>query len=143
MEEERSQKKNKNKKNSNLHSSILHSSFIHSFSSSFVLLRSLLFTFSSSSTLLLPQIQANPKDEVLFSNRSAAKLKGGDAAGAAEDAATSLSLNDSYWKAYSRLGDALFVMTNYQDALEAYLRFPFFHSFLLSFPSLLISFILH
>lgn len=65
-------------------------------------------------------IALDPKNHVLFSNRSAAHAKAGNYATALEDAEHTVSLNPSWSKGYSRKGSALAYLGRYDEAIAAY-----------------------
>lgn len=67
-------------------------------------------------------IDLDPKNHVLFSNRSAAHAKASNYAAALEDANKTVSLNPSWSKGYSRKGSALAYLGKYEDAIAAYER---------------------
>lgn len=62
----------------------------------------------------------DPKNHVLFSNRSAAHAKAGNYAAALEDANTTVSLNPTWSKGYSRKGSALAYLGKYEEAIAVY-----------------------
>lgn len=62
----------------------------------------------------------DPKNHVLFSNRSAAHAKAGNYAAALEDANQTVSLNSTWSKGYSRKGSALAYLGKYEEAIAAY-----------------------
>ncbi|KAJ2950290.1 hypothetical protein O0L34_g11655 [Tuta absoluta] len=65
-------------------------------------------------------IALDPKNHVLFSNRSAAHAKAGNYAAALEDAEKTVSLNSTWSKGYSRKGSALAYLGRYDEAIAAY-----------------------
>lgn len=65
-------------------------------------------------------INLDPKNHVLFSNRSAAYVKAGKYESALEDANQTISLNPTWTKGYSRKGSALACMEKYVEAFEVY-----------------------
>lgn len=65
-------------------------------------------------------IQLDPKNHVLYSNRSAAYAKAGKYESALEDANQTIGLNPSWPKGYSRKGSALSYMQRYTEAFEVY-----------------------
>lgn len=65
-------------------------------------------------------IEANPNNEIYFSNRSAAYSSLRECNKAVEDARKAIDLNPSYSKAYSRLGLALYSLGDAQGAMKAY-----------------------
>ncbi|XP_038214917.1 stress-induced-phosphoprotein 1 [Zerene cesonia] len=65
-------------------------------------------------------INFDPKNHVLFSNRSAAHAKAGNYSAALEDANKCVSLNPSWSKGYSRKGSALAYLGMHKEAIEAY-----------------------
>ncbi|XP_049868343.1 stress-induced-phosphoprotein 1 [Pectinophora gossypiella] len=65
-------------------------------------------------------INLDPKNHVLFSNRSAAHAKAGNYPAALEDAEKTVSLNPSWSKGYSRKGSALAYLGRYDEAIAAY-----------------------
>ncbi|KAJ0175854.1 hypothetical protein K1T71_009013 [Dendrolimus kikuchii] len=65
-------------------------------------------------------IVLDPKNHVLYSNRSAAHAKAGNYATALEDAEHTISLNPSWSKGYSRKGSALAYLGRYEEAIAAY-----------------------
>lgn len=65
-------------------------------------------------------IALDPKNHVLYSNRSAAHAKAGNYATALEDAEHTISLNPSWSKGYSRKGSALAYLGRYDEAIAAY-----------------------
>ncbi|KAL0831627.1 hypothetical protein ABMA28_002401 [Loxostege sticticalis] len=65
-------------------------------------------------------IALDPKNHVLFSNRSAAHAKNGNYAAALEDADKTVSINPSWSKGYSRKGSALAYLGRYEEAISAY-----------------------
>lgn len=62
----------------------------------------------------------DPKNHVLYSNRSAAHAKAGNYAAALEDANKTVSLNPAWSKGYSRKGSALAYLGKYEEALASY-----------------------
>lgn len=62
----------------------------------------------------------DPKNHVLFSNRSAAHAKAGNYASALEDANKTVALNSTWSKGYSRKGSALAYLGKYEEAVAAY-----------------------
>jgi L1 cell adhesion molecule like protein len=67
-------------------------------------------------------IQLAPENYVLYSNRSAAKLKLGDSKGAVEDAEKCVSLAPTWTKGHSRLGAALHAAGDFDAAITAYAK---------------------
>ncbi len=65
-------------------------------------------------------LEVDPKNHVVFSNRSAAYLSKGDGLGALCDADMCVDLNPNWGKSYVRRGAALHKLKRYQDAIEAY-----------------------
>lgn len=65
-------------------------------------------------------IALDPKNHVLYSNRSAAHAKAGNYASALEDANQTVSINPSWSKGYSRKGSALAYLGKLNDAIAAY-----------------------
>ncbi|KAG1672511.1 hypothetical protein FOA52_002820 [Chlamydomonas sp. UWO 241] len=65
-------------------------------------------------------IAVDPKNHVLFSNRSAAKASLKEYDGALQDAQECVSLKPDWAKGYSRLGAAYYGMEDYQAAGKAY-----------------------
>lgn len=65
-------------------------------------------------------IEMDPKNHVLFSNRSAAYAKAGNYKLALEDANQTVSLNPSWSKGYSRKGSALAYLGKHEEAITAY-----------------------
>lgn len=65
-------------------------------------------------------IELDPKNHVLFSNRSAAHAKAGNYWAALEDANKTVSLNPSWSKGYSRKGSALAYLGKHEEAIAAY-----------------------
>ncbi|GBO98645.1 hypothetical protein EVAR_179_1 [Eumeta japonica] len=65
-------------------------------------------------------IALDPKNHVLYSNRSAAHAKNLSYQDALEDANTTISLNPTWSKGYSRKGSALAFLGRHQEAIEAY-----------------------
>lgn len=65
-------------------------------------------------------IGLDPKNHVLYSNRSAAHAKAGNYAAALEDANQTVSINPSWSKGYSRKGSALAYLGKLNDAVAAY-----------------------
>ncbi|XP_072939296.1 stress-induced-phosphoprotein 1 [Epargyreus clarus] len=65
-------------------------------------------------------IKLDPKNHVLFSNRSAAHAKAGNYAAALEDANTTVAINPSWSKGYSRKGSALAYLGRHDEAIAAY-----------------------
>lgn len=65
-------------------------------------------------------IVLDPKNHVLFSNRSAAHAKAGNYTAALEDAEKTVSLNSTWSKGYSRKGSALAYLGRYDEAILAY-----------------------
>jgi len=65
---------------------------------------------------------AEPRDKlhVYFSNRSAARLRRGDEAGALADADSCIAANPLWGKGYGRKGAALFAMKKFRKAADAY-----------------------
>lgn len=62
----------------------------------------------------------DPKNHVLYSNRSAAHAKAGDYAAALEDANQTIAINPNWSKGYSRKGSALAYLGRLSDAIAAY-----------------------
>lgn len=62
----------------------------------------------------------DPKNHVLYSNRSAAHAKAENYAAALEDANQTVSLNPTWSKGYSRKGSALAYLGKFDEALAAY-----------------------
>lgn len=67
-------------------------------------------------------IKLAPENHILYSNRSAAKLKLGDLQGAFEDAEKCVSLAPTWSKGYSRLGGALHAKGDFDAAIAAYAK---------------------
>lgn len=67
-------------------------------------------------------IELDPKNHVLFSNRSAAYAKAGKYESALQDANQTIALNPSWSKGYSRKGSALAGLQKYVEAFEVYQR---------------------
>ncbi|XP_050668690.1 stress-induced-phosphoprotein 1 [Leptidea sinapis] len=67
-------------------------------------------------------INLDPKNHVLYSNRSAAYANAGNYSAALEDANKCVSLNPSWSKGYSRKGSALAFLRNYDEAIAAYTK---------------------
>lgn len=65
-------------------------------------------------------ITLDPKNHVLFSNRSAAHAKAGNYEEALKDAEETIQLNPTWPKGYSRKGSALSYMQKYVEAFEVY-----------------------
>ncbi|KAJ1540283.1 hypothetical protein HK405_011452 [Cladochytrium tenue] len=65
-------------------------------------------------------IALDPKNHVLYSNRSAAYASQRDYIKALEDAEKTVELNPTWAKAYSRRGAALYGLARYPEAVEAY-----------------------
>lgn len=65
-------------------------------------------------------INLDPKNHVLFSNRSAAYAKAGQYENALKDADETIALNPQWSKGYSRKGSALSYMQKYVEAFEVY-----------------------
>jgi small glutamine-rich tetratricopeptide repeat-containing protein alpha len=65
-------------------------------------------------------IELAPSNHILFANRAAAHTHMKDYKSAIIDCEHCIALNDSYAKAYSRLGTALFYDGNYRRAVDAY-----------------------
>lgn len=65
-------------------------------------------------------IELDPKNHVLFSNRSAAHAKAGNYEEALKDAEETIKLNPTWPKGYSRKGSALSYMQKYVEAFEVY-----------------------
>lgn len=65
-------------------------------------------------------INLDPKNHVLFSNRSAAYAKAGKYEDALKDAEQTIALNPAWPKGYSRKGSALSYMQKYVEAFEVY-----------------------
>lgn len=65
-------------------------------------------------------IELDPKNHVLYSNRSAAHAKAGSYAAALEDAEQTVAINPGWSKGYSRKGSALAYLGRYEDAAKAY-----------------------
>lgn len=65
-------------------------------------------------------IQLDPKNHVLYSNRSAAYAKAGQYENALKDADETIALNPNWSKGYSRKGSALSYMQKYVEAFEVY-----------------------
>lgn len=67
-------------------------------------------------------IEQDPKNHVLYSNRSAAYAKLGKFEDALKDAEECVKLNDSWAKGYTRKGAALEFLKRYPEAEAAYLK---------------------
>ncbi|XP_031629525.1 stress-induced-phosphoprotein 1 [Contarinia nasturtii] len=65
-------------------------------------------------------INLDPKNHVLYSNRSAAYAKAGKYESALEDANKTVELNPTWAKGYSRKGTALSCMQKYVEAFEVF-----------------------
>lgn len=65
-------------------------------------------------------IALDPKNHVLYSNRSAAYAKAGKYEDALKDADKTIELNSTWPKGYSRKGSALSLMNKYTEAFEAF-----------------------
>jgi len=65
-------------------------------------------------------IRLDPKNHLLYSNRSAARASVGKAQEALEDAEKCVSLNPQFAKGYSRQGAALVLLGKYKEAMRAY-----------------------
>ena len=65
-------------------------------------------------------IKVDPRDHLIYSNRSAAYLAGDSAQLALEDAMKCIELKADWAKGYSRKGAALYALRDYAGALEAY-----------------------
>lgn len=65
-------------------------------------------------------IKVDPKNHVLYSNRSAAYCKAGKYREALEDAEQTVEIKSDWAKGYSRKGAALAYLKRYDDALNAY-----------------------
>jgi len=65
-------------------------------------------------------IALNPRDEVLYSNRSAAYYEIGEFKLALKEADTCISITSDFWKGYSRRGDALKGLERWEEAIKAY-----------------------
>ncbi|KOB79182.1 Hsc70/Hsp90-organizing protein HOP [Operophtera brumata] len=65
-------------------------------------------------------IELDPKNHVLFSNRSAAHAKAGSYAAALKDAEHTIAINPGWAKGHSRKGSALAYLGRYEDAAKAY-----------------------
>ncbi|XP_063822821.1 stress-induced-phosphoprotein 1 [Ostrinia nubilalis] len=65
-------------------------------------------------------IALDPKNHVLYSNRSAAYAKAENYAAALEDADKTISINPNWSKGYSRKGSALAYLGRYEEAIAAY-----------------------
>lgn len=65
-------------------------------------------------------ITLDPKNHVLYSNRSAAYAKAGKYESALEDANKTIEINPNWAKGYSRKGSALSYMQKYVEAFEVY-----------------------
>lgn len=65
-------------------------------------------------------IYLDPKNHVLYSNRSAAHAKAANYEAALEDANTTVSLNPTWSKGYSRQGSALAYLGRQEEAISAY-----------------------
>lgn len=65
-------------------------------------------------------IKLDPKNHVLYSNRSAAYAKAGRYESALEDANQTIALNPTWPKGYSRKGSALSYMQKFVEAFHAY-----------------------
>ncbi|XP_041984318.1 stress-induced-phosphoprotein 1 [Aricia agestis] len=65
-------------------------------------------------------IELDPKNHVLYSNRSAAHAKAENYSAALEDANITVSLNPTWSKGYSRKGSALAFLGKYDEAIAAY-----------------------
>eukprot|EP00672_Neobodo_designis_P027301 CAMPEP_0174839542 /NCGR_PEP_ID=MMETSP1114-20130205/8111_1 /TAXON_ID=312471 /ORGANISM="Neobodo designis, Strain CCAP 1951/1" /LENGTH=418 /DNA_ID=CAMNT_0016073667 /DNA_START=28 /DNA_END=1284 /DNA_ORIENTATION=+ len=67
-------------------------------------------------------IELNPSNHILFANRAAAYTHLKDYKSAIIDCEHCIALDESYTKAYSRLGTALYYDGNYRRAVDAYTR---------------------
>jgi small glutamine-rich tetratricopeptide repeat-containing protein alpha len=67
-------------------------------------------------------IELAPTNHILFANRAAAHTHMKDYKSAIIDCEHCIALNESYAKAYSRLGTALFYDGNYRRAVDAYAK---------------------
>lgn len=67
-------------------------------------------------------IEMEPVNHIFYANRAAAHTHLKDYRSAIIDCEKSISLNESYSKAYSRLGTALFYDGNYRGAVTAYAK---------------------
>ncbi|CAH0549630.1 unnamed protein product [Brassicogethes aeneus] len=76
--------------------------------------------FSTAVALYTDALQLDPTNHILYSNRSAAKLKQGLFAQALQDAVTARDLCPTWPKAYYRQGVALQCMGRHGDALAAF-----------------------
>lgn len=65
-------------------------------------------------------IKRNPKDHVLYSNRSASYLKLGEFPYALKDAEACITMNSSFVKGYTRKAACHFYMKEYHKAMTAY-----------------------
>lgn len=65
-------------------------------------------------------INLDPKDQVFFSNRSAAYLSKGDASNALADGQRCVELKKDWPKGYTRKGAALHSLRRYDEAIQAY-----------------------
>ena len=65
-------------------------------------------------------IELDPTGHVFWSNRSAAKLSSGDAAGALADAEECIAVNGTWVKGFGRKGAALHQLKRWEDADAAY-----------------------
>ncbi|KAJ8730510.1 hypothetical protein PYW08_001923 [Mythimna loreyi] len=65
-------------------------------------------------------IALDPKNHVLYSNRSAAYAKDENYAAALEDANQTIALNPTWSKGYSRKGSALAYLGRHEEAIQAY-----------------------
>lgn len=67
-------------------------------------------------------IELEPTNHIFFANRAAAHTHTKDYRAAIMDCEKSISINETYSKAFSRLGTALFYDGNYSRAVDAYTR---------------------
>lgn len=76
--------------------------------------------YSLAVKLYTEAISHDSKNHVLYSNRSAAHAKAGNYDASLEDAETTVSLNPTWSKGYSRKGSALAYLGRYEEAIAAY-----------------------
>eukprot|EP01023_Acetabularia_acetabulum_P059976 TRINITY_DN7208_c1_g1_i1.p1 TRINITY_DN7208_c1_g1~~TRINITY_DN7208_c1_g1_i1.p1 ORF type:complete len:335 (+),score=74.98 TRINITY_DN7208_c1_g1_i1:75-1007(+) len=76
--------------------------------------------FKKAENLFTQCIELDPRNEVYFSNRSAARLSQGDCEGALSDGRSVVQLNNKWPKGYSRMAAAYMALNQPSHAREAY-----------------------
>eukprot|EP01062_Namystynia_karyoxenos_P067030 TRINITY_DN60927_c0_g1_i1.p2 TRINITY_DN60927_c0_g1~~TRINITY_DN60927_c0_g1_i1.p2 ORF type:complete len:229 (+),score=87.62 TRINITY_DN60927_c0_g1_i1:85-687(+) len=78
--------------------------------------------FAEANELFSEAIAQDPKNHLLYSNRSAARLELGDAEGALSDARQCCQLDAEFAKGWSRQGAALYRLGDFDQATACYRR---------------------